>query len=153
MTMSHDPYAHDGTESITARVKSFASNGNTGCLTIKRFRDGCLELGDDKPGHENDQIRLTPETWSAAHRAFETKEPPFAEFYDAGTTEGAALNLTIKRLPDGGVELRDSTDGHADDKIVLNQDEWSAVHRAREGDQPEFAEFYDAEHTEGTAAL
>ncbi len=151
--MSHDPYAHDGTESITARVKSFASNGNTGCLTIKRFSDGCVELGDDKPGHENDQIRLLPEAWSAVHRAFETKEPPFAEVYDASATAGAALNLTIKRLPGGGVELGDSSEGHADDKISLNQEEWSAAHRAWENDQPEFAESYDPEYTEGTAAL
>ncbi|WP_188303191.1 hypothetical protein [Streptomyces sp. CBMA123] len=134
-------------------MKSFASNGNTGCLTIKRFGDGCVELGDDKPGHENDQIRLSPETWSAVHRAFETKEPPFAEFYDAGTTAGAALGLTIERLPDGGVELGDSTEGHPEDKIVLNQEEWSAVHRAWENGQPEFAESYDAEHVEGVAAL
>ncbi|MGV9269449.1 hypothetical protein ACWDRR_32825 [Kitasatospora sp. NPDC003701] len=122
-------------------------------MTIKRFSDGCVELGDDKPGHENDQIRLIPHTWSAVHRAFETKEPPFAEFYDAGTAAGAALNLTIKRLPDGGVELGDSTEGREDDKIVLNQDEWSAVYRAWENGQPEFAESYDPEHTEGTAAL
>ena len=60
--MSHDPYAHNRSDSVDGIGKPFASGNNGGCVEVSNFACGCCHVYDSKHPDE------APKAYNAVER-------------------------------------------------------------------------------------